>query len=209
MGSAAGRANVASTHGLRFWFCTRKVCQRTSESATVRPARYRSPKMHSGQQAASPNQAQRRISRRGGARALPKVQETAPQKGEMERREAPGSWAAPRERMLPPARASGAARATERFPRENRLLRARGASRRSTAVVAKGSLPAGRLGTKPRPRIDRWPPAAAIDTVTPMLVTELMIIVNGKLTTSSWAILGTRPKTCGNSARHGRNGSGP
>src|SRR5580704_5089052 len=32
----------------------------------------------------------------------------------MERREAPGSWAAPRERMLPPARASGAARATGR-----------------------------------------------------------------------------------------------
>jgi len=181
MGSAAGRANVASTHGLRFWFCTRKVCQRTSESATVRPARYRSPKMHSSQQAASPNQAQRRTSRRGGVRALPKVQETAPQKGEMERREAPGSWAAPRERMLPPARASGAARATERFPRENRLLRARGASRRSTAVAAK----AGRLGTKPRPRIDRWPPAAAIDTVIRMLVTELMIIVNGKLTTSS------------------------
>src|SRR5579863_1216900 len=34
---------------------------------------------------------------------------------EMERREAPGSWAAPRGRMLPPARAPGAARATEDF----------------------------------------------------------------------------------------------
>jgi len=33
----------------------------------------------------------------------------------MERREAPGSWAAPRGRMLPPARAPGAARATEDF----------------------------------------------------------------------------------------------
>ena len=32
----------------------------------------------------------------------------------MERREAPGSWAAPRGRMLPSARAPGAARATER-----------------------------------------------------------------------------------------------
>jgi hypothetical protein len=34
--------------------------------------------------------------------------------------------------MLPLARASGAARATEQFPRENCLLRARSASRRST-----------------------------------------------------------------------------
>ena len=31
----------------------------------------------------------------------------------VERREAPGSWATPRERMLPPAHASGVARATE------------------------------------------------------------------------------------------------
>jgi hypothetical protein len=43
--------------------------------------------------------------------------------------------------MLPPARASGAARATERSACANRLLRARGASRRSTAVRANGCRP--------------------------------------------------------------------
>ena len=54
--------------------------------------------------------------------------------------------AAPRGRMLPLARASGAARATGRSACANRLLRARGASRRSTAV----SLPRrpARLGLK-------------------------------------------------------------
>jgi hypothetical protein len=50
----------------------------------------------------------------------------------MERREAPGSWATPRERALPPARASGVARATDQPACANRLLRARCASRRST-----------------------------------------------------------------------------
>src|SRR5580658_655329 len=99
-------------------------------------------------EAASLNQAGSRISRRVGVRALPRVQETAPRKGEMERREAPESWAAPRERMLPPAHASGAARATERSAYANRLLRARGASRRSTAVLAK---PVDRPSAKPHP----------------------------------------------------------
>src|SRR5579862_654808 len=61
----------------------------------------------------------------------------------MEPREAPESWAAPRGRMLPLARASGAARATERFACANRLLRARCASRRSTAIVPEA---AGRRG---------------------------------------------------------------
>jgi hypothetical protein len=42
--------------------------------------------------------------------------------------------AAPRGRVLPPARASGAARATGQSACANRLLRARCASRRSTAV---------------------------------------------------------------------------
>jgi hypothetical protein len=50
----------------------------------------------------------------------------------MERREAPGSWATPRERALPPARASGVARATDQSACANRLLRARCTSRRST-----------------------------------------------------------------------------
>jgi hypothetical protein len=54
----------------------------------------------------------------------------------MERREAPKVVATPRGRMLPPARASGAARATERSAYTNRLLRARGASRRSTTALA-------------------------------------------------------------------------
>ena len=53
----------------------------------------------------------------------------------VERREAPKVVAAPRGRMLPLARASGAARATERSACANRLLRARGASRRSTAAL--------------------------------------------------------------------------
>ena len=43
--------------------------------------------------------------------------------------------------MLPLARASGAARATGRSACANRLLRARGASRRSTAVRANGCRP--------------------------------------------------------------------
>ena len=54
----------------------------------------------------------------------------------VERREAPGSWATPRGRMLPPAHASGVARATERSACANRLLRARCASRRSTTIAA-------------------------------------------------------------------------
>jgi hypothetical protein len=53
----------------------------------------------------------------------------------VERREAPGSWATPRGRMLPPAHASGVARATERSACANRLLRARCASRRSTTIA--------------------------------------------------------------------------
>jgi hypothetical protein len=60
----------------------------------------------------------------------------APQKRGMERREAPKIVATPRGRMLPLARASGVARATERSACANRLLRARGASRRSTAALA-------------------------------------------------------------------------
>jgi hypothetical protein len=61
----------------------------------------------------------------------------------VERREAPGSWATPRGRMLPPAHASGVARATERSACANRLLRARCASRRSTtiAVLRRGCRP--------------------------------------------------------------------
>ncbi len=46
--------------------------------------------------------------------------------------------AAPRGRMLPLARASGAARATGQSAYANRLLRARCASRRSTAVSSPG-----------------------------------------------------------------------
>src|SRR3984893_2892338 len=57
-------------------------------------------------------------------------------KKRVERREAPGSWATPRGRMLPLARASGVARATGQFACANRLLRARCASRRATAVSA-------------------------------------------------------------------------
>jgi hypothetical protein len=53
----------------------------------------------------------------------------------VERREAPGSWATPRGRMLPPAHASGVARATEQSACANRLLRARCASRRSTTIA--------------------------------------------------------------------------
>src|SRR5271170_8160343 len=59
----------------------------------------------------------------------------------VERREAPGSWATPRGRMLPPAHASGVARATERSACANRLLRARGASRRSTAALVEDGRP--------------------------------------------------------------------
>ena len=66
----------------------------------------------------------------------------------MERREAPNLGATPRGRMLPLARASGVARATERSACANRLLRARGASRRSTAILAKT---VDRPGTEPLP----------------------------------------------------------
>src|SRR5580698_12438 len=54
--------------------------------------------------------------------------------------------AAPRGRMLPLARASGAARATGQSACANRLLRARCASRRSTAVSL--SRRPARLGSK-------------------------------------------------------------
>jgi hypothetical protein len=76
----------------------------------------------------------------------------------MERREAPKVVATPRERMLPPARAPGAARATERSACANRLLRARGASRRSTAVLRQGGRPPRtephslRIREHPRPK---------------------------------------------------------
>src|SRR5580704_4512539 len=78
------------------------------------------------------------------ARVLPKATLTkSPLKRGVERREAPGSWATPRGRMLPPAHASGVARATERSACANRLLRARCASRRSTtiAVLRRGCRP--------------------------------------------------------------------
>jgi len=48
--------------------------------------------------------------------------------------------------MLPLARASGAARATDKSACSNRLLRARSASRRSTAVIAEAT---GRHSRKP------------------------------------------------------------
>ncbi len=57
--------------------------------------------------------------------------------------------ATPRGRMLPLARASGVARATGQSPCEDRLLRARGASRRSTAALA---------GAAGRPRLNRTRP---------------------------------------------------
>ena len=57
-----------------------------------------------------------------------------------------GSWATPRGRMLPPAHASGVARATERSACANRLLRARCASRRSTTIAVL------RRGCRPPPR---------------------------------------------------------
>ena len=72
-----------------------------------------------------------------------------PERGGVERREAPGSWATPRGRMLPLARVSGVARATGRSACANRLLRARGASRRSTAAVA---------GAAGRPRLEPHSP---------------------------------------------------
>jgi hypothetical protein len=163
MGSAAGsKTNVALTHGLHFRSMREKIASESLKAQRFGAARHESPKRRSAiEETASLNQAWSRISRRVGVRALPKVQGTLPQRGEMERREAPGSWAAPRERMLPPARASGAARATGQFPRENRLLRARGASRRSTAVVAKRSSP-HRPTASAQNRVhpaDRWPPA--------------------------------------------------
>ena len=65
----------------------------------------------------------------------------SPNKRGVQRREAPGSWAAPRGRMLPLARASGAARATGRSACANRLLRARCASRRSTRGSCRGGRP--------------------------------------------------------------------
>jgi hypothetical protein len=130
----AQQDKVASTHGLPFGSMREKIASESPKAQRFGATRYGQPKGRNAiGKAASLKQEWSRISRRVGARALPRVQETPPQKGEMERREAPGSWAAPRERMLPPARASGAARATGQFPRENRLLRARGASRRSTA----------------------------------------------------------------------------
>ncbi|MGD0023733.1 MAG: hypothetical protein ABSC37_03750, partial [Xanthobacteraceae bacterium] len=71
--------------------------------------------------------------------------------------------ATPRGRMLPPARASGVARATERSACANRLLRARGASRRSTAFVAKAAdRPTASAQNRIRPA-DRRSPATAID----------------------------------------------
>ena len=73
------------------------------------------------------------------ARVLPKHFTNSPNERGVEPREAPKSWAAPRGRMLPLARASGAARATERSACANRLLRARGASRRSTAALAEAA----------------------------------------------------------------------
>ena len=79
-----------------------------------------------------------------------KPQSRKPLRKGVERREAPGSWATPRGRMLPLARASGVARATARSACANRLLRARGASRRSTAVRANGCRPPP-AGTAPAP----------------------------------------------------------
>jgi hypothetical protein len=106
------------------------------------------------------------ISRRLRARVLPKPRSRKAKRtkshARVERREAPGSWATPRGRMLPPAHASGVARATEQSACANRLLRARCASRRSTtiAVLRRGCrppppesrlslLPAGTTGWRP------------------------------------------------------------
>jgi len=69
----------------------------------------------------------------------------------MERREAPGSWAAPRGRMSPPARAFGRGARHRTSPCGNRLLRARCASRRSTAIRRCGCRPPRAFRTAPAP----------------------------------------------------------
>jgi hypothetical protein len=85
-----------------------------------------------------------------------------------ERREAPRSWATPRERMLPLARASGAARATDKFACANRLLRARCASRRSTRLCPL--------------LIWQWPPTESLEAKRRIFVSNLETKVNAKVT---------------------------
>ncbi len=93
----------------------------------------------------------------------------------MERREAPNLGATPRGRMLPLVRASGVARATERSACANRLLRARGASRRSTANPRRGGRPppCGNALTLQRDRIRMRPAASEIRRYVTEIVTDV------------------------------------
>ena len=108
----------------------------------------------------------------------------------MEPREAPKAVATPRGRMLPPARASGVARATERSACANRLLRARCASRRSTAVRAGAGRPRTDRTRPCRPASPGWRPLRARLV---RHVTKRETIVNGSVTNYFPVIPGRAP----------------
>ena len=111
--------------------------------------------------------------------------------------------ATPRGRMLPLARASGVARATERSACANRLLRARGASRRSTAALA------GAAGRRPPPLRTALAPSVGRHRSTPpdgrdfAYVTESGTNVKRKV--PYWATCGSSPSPGG--GRQGEDGA--